>query len=274
MLTAMPGNEVGANREFESLKLRYAALKERVSNQIELYTHLIEVVGPNLRSRYLVLVGQLEHRIFELKTDVIRWRRRFALRQTALNRGETPDLTAIEAELDAEFSEYVKAIKRTLQDIRDAASHYNSPKLSDKEAAELRSAYLDAVKRLHPDINANIGDSAKELWNQIQKAYSNGDWKSVKLLASLVGSVLSGTEHFSASNGGVAELKAACAKLETKSRELTKMSSDTKARAPFTYMSLLEDDGRLAETQAHLKEQIEMLKDQIRAYERAWKDGK
>ena len=270
----MSGNEVGENREFANLKLRYAALKERVANQIELYTHLVEVVGPNLKARYMILVGQLEHRIFELKTDVNRWKRRFALRQKSLNRGEKPDLKAIEIELDAEFAEYIKAIKRELREIKAAASYYNSPKISEDEALKLRSAYLEAIKKLHPDINANLGESAKELWNQIQDAYSNGDWKIVKLLASLVDSVLSGAENFSASKDGIAELEEACAKIEEKSHEISEMSNGMKARAPFTYESLLKDDDRLAETQAHLKEQIEMLKDQIREYERTWKDGK
>lgn len=269
----MSDNEVGENREFANLKLRYAVLKERVANQIELYTHLVEVVGPNLKASYMMLVGQLEHRVFELKTDVNRWKRRFALRQQALNRGEKPDLKAIEIELDAEFAEYIKAIKRELEDIKDAANHYNSAKLSDEKALKLRSAYLEVVKKLHPDINANLGESAKELWNQIQKAYSNGDWKSVELLASLVDSVLSGAENFSASKGGIAELEEACAKLEVKSREITEISNGIRARAPFTYESLLEDDERLAETQAQLKEQIEILKDQVREYERSWKDG-
>ena len=267
----MACNEVGENSEFANLKLRYAALKERVANQIELYAHLVEVVGPNLKAKYMMFVGQLEHRVFELKTDVNRWKRRFALRQKSLNRGEKPNLKAIEDELDAEFAEYVRAIKRELQDIKDAANHYNSPKLSDEESLKLRSAYLEAVKKLHPDINANLGESAKELWNQIQKAYSNGDWKSVELLASLVDSVLSGAENFSASKGGVAELEEACAKLEAKSRELVELSSGIKARAPFTYEPLLKDGDRLAETQAQLKEQIEILKDQVREYERAWK---
>lgn len=73
-------NEVGFSDEYNALKLRYAALRERVANQIEMYTHLAEVVGPNIKARYMMLVGQLEHRVYELKTEVNRWKRRFALR--------------------------------------------------------------------------------------------------------------------------------------------------------------------------------------------------
>ena len=61
-------NEVGFSDEYKALKLRYAALRERVANQIEMFTHLVEVVGPNMKAQYMMLVGQLEHRVYELKT--------------------------------------------------------------------------------------------------------------------------------------------------------------------------------------------------------------
>ena len=65
---------------------------------------------PNMKAQYMMLVGQLEHRVHELKTEVNRWKRRFALRQQYLNRGEKPDFMGIEAELDKEFAEYLAEI--------------------------------------------------------------------------------------------------------------------------------------------------------------------
>ena len=69
--------------------------------------HSTMCVGPNLKTEYMLRIGQLEHRIFQLKTEVARWQRRFTLRQQALNRGETPDLVGIESRLEAEFQDYL-----------------------------------------------------------------------------------------------------------------------------------------------------------------------
>ncbi|MCR5413623.1 MAG: hypothetical protein K6F50_02700 [Kiritimatiellae bacterium] len=70
-------NGEGFGGECMALKLRHGALRERVASQIEMYTHFVEVAGPNLKSRYMMLVGQLEHRVYELKTGVNRWKRRY-----------------------------------------------------------------------------------------------------------------------------------------------------------------------------------------------------
>lgn len=71
-------NEVGFNQEFLRLKMRYEALKEQCASKLELYTHLVEVKGPNIKARYMMLVGQYEHQVFELKAEIARWKRRFA----------------------------------------------------------------------------------------------------------------------------------------------------------------------------------------------------
>lgn len=270
----MSGNEVGENREFENLKLRHAALKERVANQIELYTHLVEVVGPNLKASYMMLVGQLEHSVFELKTDVNRWKRRFALRQQALNRGEKPDLVAIESELDNEFAEYLSEIKKHIEEIKEASLKFHANSLSEEETADLRYAYLVAVKKLHPDINPGLSKSAVDLWNQIQKSYAEKDWTNVRFLVSLVDGVISGGMEFSSSPDGMAGLRDSCERLEVKSQELADEMERMKSAVPFTYESLLGDKELLGQRQAQLNAQIVALEDCIKEYERLWKDGK
>lgn len=266
-------NEIGFCNEYTALKLRHAALKERVASQIELYTHLVEVVGPNLKASYMMLVGQLEHRIFELKTEVSRWKRRFALRQQFLNRGEKPDLVGIEAELDEEFAEYLAEIKKHIEEIRKASDWVNSESFSDEEATQLRTAYLDAVKKLHPDINHDLPQAAANLWNQIQDAYSKRNWTMVRLLSSIVDSVVSGDVDFKPSPGGIEELRDACGRLEAKSREISEMTDRVRSTVPFTYEVLLEDKNLVAEKQGELKAQIDALEDCIRGYERIWNDG-
>ena len=267
-------NEVGFSDEYKALKLRYAALRERVANQIEMFTHLVEVVGPNMKAQYMMLVGQLEHRVYELKTEENRWKRRFALRQQYLNRGEKPDFMAIEAELDKEFAEYLAEVKKHIEEIKEASLRFHAGKLSKKEASDLRCAYLDAVKKLHPDINPGLPQAAIDLWNQIQKAYEEQDWDKVKFLASLVDGVVSGDVDFAASPDGMAALKESCARLEAKSQEIAQETQRVKSTVPFTYEVLLEDEDLVSERQGRLNAQIAALEERVKEYEELWNNGK
>ena len=184
-------NEIGYSEEFRDLLLRYAVLKERVANEIEMYMHYVNNVGPNIKAKYMMLVGCLECTVRRLEVDVNRWKRRFALRQQYLNRGDKPDMVAIEAQLDREFARYVAEIAAYVKELEESKLRWDAEKMSDKEAAAIRYDYLKAVKRLHPDINENLSESAKSLWNQIQQAYAENDWRQLQFLFGLVDDVMS-----------------------------------------------------------------------------------
>lgn len=263
-------NEVGFNGEFTKLGLRHDMLREQVANQLEAYTHLVEVVGPNLKSSYMMLVGQLEHRVFELKTEINRWKRRFALRQQALNRGEKPDFMFIEAELDKEFAEYLEEVRRHLAELKEAALHYHSEKMDEKASSEIRYAYLNAVKKLHPDLNPDLPESAKDLWNQIQNAYGGQDWDQFRFLAGLVDNVVSGTVKFEASKDGLAALRESVDRMAERSREIAERTARLKLQVPFTYEVLLEDEDLVCERQSQLTTQIKALEGCIGEYEEMW----
>lgn len=267
-------NEVGFSQEFAKLQMQHAYLKEECANALELYTRLVEVEGPNIKARYMVLVGQYEHQVFELKAEIARWKRRFTLRQAALNRGEKPDLLAIEVELDKEFAEYLQTVRQHIEEIKEASLLYHSEKLTDEESTALRHAYLNAVKKLHPDLNPNLPQAAVELWNQIQGAYENKDWTQVRFLSGLVDNVVSGKSDFEVTANGLEALKEAIAALQKRCREIADKTTQTKASVPFTYEVLLEDEDLVRARQEQLNAQIEALNGCIKEYEELWKNGK
>ena len=266
-------NEVGFSKEYTGLQLRYDALKEHVANQIELLHTLVCTVGPNIKARYMMFVGCLEYKVYELKVEFSRWKRRFALRQAALNRGETPDLAAIEATLKREFADFMQEIKRQAAEIKENARLFAYKSLSEEEDAAVRLAYLDAVKKLHPDLNPNLPQAAKDLWNEIQAAYAARDWAAVRLLASLVESVASGKEDFASAPDAVAALRAACERLEAKSRELVAESARIQKESPFTYKEFLADEEAVVARQNELKMDIAELKAKIAKCEEEWNNG-
>ena len=266
-------NETEPNKEFAKLSLRHEALKEQVASQIEMYMHLVSTVGPNLKSRYMMLVGQLECQAAKLETDVRRWKRRFALRQQYLNRGEKPDLVAIEAQLDSEFSDYLAKLAASIMEAKNAALRWNEKKMSDTDTNSIRYAYLKAVKKLHPDLNKELSESAKDLWNQIQAAYHKKDWNHLKFLVSLVDGIAAGVPGFAETPDGIKAMREACDQLEAKSREIAKQIADLKANPPFSHETLLADPEKLEHKQNGIKEKIATLKAAVKKYERRWNDG-
>lgn len=266
-------NEISFSNEFRDLLLRYAVLKERVANEIEMYMHYVNNVGPNIKARYMMLVGCLECTVRRLEVDVNRWKRRFALRQQYLNRGDKPDMVAIEAQLDMEFAKYVSEIAAYVKELEESKLRCDAEKMSDEEAAAIRYDYLKAVKRLHPDINENLPESARSLWDQIQQAYAANDWQQLKFLVGLVDDVMSGNAAVVVSHDGFEEMRAACARLEAVAGDVAKKIADLKTGKPFTYEDLLDDPEALAQRQAALNGRIEDLKSAIARYERIWKNG-
>ena len=266
-------NEVGFNREFEALRLRHEALKEQVANQIEMYMHLVNTVGPNIESQYMMLVGQLEWQVMQLDMEVRRWKRRFTLRQMAINRGEKPDMVAIEALLDKEFGEWREKVAAWAKKLGDSKLQYDTVKMSDTDTNAIRCEYLKAVKKLHPDLNRNLSEAAMNLWNQIQEAYAAENWAQLKFLVSLVAEVVSGTAEFAVTPDGLAELREACAQLEAKGREVTIEIEKLKSSEPFTYEVLLEDSVLLERKQDSLRKKIKNLHAAIKKYEEEWNNG-
>ena len=266
-------NEVGFSKEYTGLQLRYGALKEHVANQIEILHALVSTTGPNIKARYMMFIGRLEYKVYELKVEFNRWKRRFALRQAALNRGEVPDLATIEATLDREFATFMRDVKSRADEIKENAKLFTAKHLTDEEDTAVRLAYLNAVKKLHPDLNPNLPQAAKDLWNEIQSAYAKRDWEAVRLLASLVDSVVAGVEDFASAPDAVAALQAACEKLEADSRELAAETVRIQKEPPFIYKEFLADEEAVVARQNELKMDIAELKAKIAKCEEEWNNG-
>ena len=262
--------EVGMNNEWANAKMREGYLREKCAGEVEEYMHLTTCVGPNLKTQYMLCIGQLEHRVFQLKTDIARWQRRFTLRQQSLNRGETPDLVRIEAQLDEEFKEYLRKVKEHLEAMKAAAQHASMARLSEKETAAIRLNYLKAAKRLHPDINPDLPESARELWHKIHDAYANGDWKELEFLVGMVDDVVSGAVETPEGEDALEALKKSIARLEKRLAELQERRIDLEKQEPFIWRKFLEDSEAVAMRQAVLDKKIAELEEVVLEYESLW----
>ena len=264
-------NGIVTSPEWHMLKMREEYLRSKCADVVEVYMHTVSIVGPSLKSLYMVNIGQFESRLFQLKIEIRRWRRRFELRRQALNRGEKPDYIAIEDSLKREFEDYVRQIRERHEALKNAAFNMMQERLSDEETTAIRMEYLNAVKKLHPDINPSLPEVAKELWNKIQRAYDDKNWAELKVLSAMVDDVLEGVQTCTCGDS-IDELRLEVARLEDRLKELSLCLNALWGEEPYVWKDLFENDDEIRARQNALKKLIESAEETISLYERKWKE--
>ena len=58
-------------------------------------------------------------------------------------------------------------------------------KLTTEETVELKKTYRAIVKLIHPDVNDNLSEEQKALWNRVTDAYETGNIEMLKVLYEL-----------------------------------------------------------------------------------------
>lgn len=256
-------------KQRENLKLRYNILRERCAELYERYNHRKYDAGPAIESRYIEEVGQYEFQAFRLEVASARWKRRFELRQIAINLGTEPDYVAIEKTLDAEYAEYEKSMTEKAASMDRAQLYISRGFMTDEDATNIRVLYLTAVKRLHPDVNPGAGRDAQDLLSRISEAYKKREWHEVRFLSGMV-------EHFAGDcikdfdaldeAGKLSE----CERLEQVCGTVREKLSRMDEEIPWCYEVLFDDPERLLAKRRSIEAQIRNLKEQISAYEAKW----
>lgn len=269
-----PNDEVGFNGECNALSLRRSYLREQCADEIGEYMHLKTCVAENLKTDYMLRLGQFECKAFCLKIELARWQRRFTLYQVALNHGEKPDLMAIEAKLDKEFEEFVSKIKENEQAVEDAAGHASMERMDESQSLAIRVEYINAVKRLHPDLNPDLPESAKALWHRIQSAYKSKDWPELSFLVGLVDDVLGGKRDIADVPGGLEGLRKEIAVLVDRLDSLKRRTEILNATEPFIWRKLLRDNDEVARRRELLEKEIDQLTKKVSEYAERWNERK
>ncbi|MBP6964640.1 MAG: hypothetical protein KBC96_09565 [Armatimonadetes bacterium] len=170
--------------EFERMSEECARRRQELAELFEEYEYLNKTLIPNIEATYLTVIGTLQYELLQVQIRVRRLRRKCELIQAALNRGEPVDIGAIENQLDLEFQEWMLRLQSSYADLRYAELRL-SHLMTEEESEEFRSLFRRLVKKLHPDVNPDQSEAAKNLWLQVQAAYENGDLEQLRALALL-----------------------------------------------------------------------------------------
>lgn len=255
----------------KELELRYKMLKERCATLVEEYHMKMFNDATYIENRFMMDLGRYEIKALQLSMEIRRWKKRFALRQEALNAGREPDLILIESMLEKETDLYMEELKSGVEKISRAESYFNNGILSAEETNEIRLMYLKAAKLLHPDVNPHLSEREAGLWNKISEAYKNRAWKDVAFLAELINQTSLSDREFPQGAEGDKALADECCRLDAFCREQEKKTMELREKIPWKYEELLKDRDEVDARKERLLEEICAAEKIIKTYEKKWK---
>ncbi len=248
--------------ELEKLQKEIAQLRTELSMLILERDELQHVICKNVEMEYILAVGVLECKVFELDCQLQRIKRKISLVQTYINHQKKVELEKIEQQLDAEFAAYKKQLESEMNKINAAISRSQGRVLREEEQKELKQLYRTIVKALHPDLHHDLTEAQINLYYNAVDAYKHGDLPALRAIAILVDK----PEESNQSEDTLAKLTKEKERLEQSLQAVNATIDEIKKQYPYTLKSLLDDPDKLSSRKQELQFMIEQYQDTIAQY--------
>ena len=227
--------------ELEELKAEVERLRTELSMLMLERDELKFVICKNIEAEYMLKLGGLEYKAYEAQCNVLRLKRQLELMQARLNRQESIIMAVIETILNTEFAEYQKKLDEQVGKMNEAIERSNADVLSEEETKELKKLYRKIVKALHPDMNPNITDAQRQLFDNAVMAYKNGNLDALRAIAGMIGDADLQVNQTDAKARLLEEKKSLEKLLENVREEIQTIKSEY----PYTMKELLADDEKV-----------------------------
>ena len=135
---------VGISKQYAALREQFELLKTELSKLISDRDYLLNTVKPDLEAQYYLRIGKHQYRLFLIRNEVLRMRRKVELIQACVNRGEDPDLKRIERDLDEVLQKWREEVLELSRKIKQAEFQEKLPRLSFETVSY---THLDVYKR-------------------------------------------------------------------------------------------------------------------------------
>ena len=171
--------------EFVTLKAEVEKLRTEISMLLLERDELRLVICKNIETAYMLALGSLEYKAFELNCEVLRIKRKIDLIQAKKNRQEKIVLSVIEELLDEEFAEFQRQLDEQIDKMNKAIDHSQGRPLTDEETKEIKKLYRSIVKALHPDLHPEVTPAQIQLFQNAVQAYENGDLGNLRIISEM-----------------------------------------------------------------------------------------
>lgn len=248
--------------EHEELKAEIEKLRVELSMLVLECDELILVECKNIEMAYMLSVGALEYKAYELECRVLRLKRKADMIQSRKNRQEKVILSDIEKTLDVEFKDYQAKLDEKIQKMNAALERSQGQVLTDQETAELKKLYRATVKALHPDLHPDLSDAKKRLFQRAVEAYEFGDLAGLRVIAEMVGGSLAQEDEPDKMTYLLKEKE----RLTKLIGEVKKRIASIKSEYPYSMKSIATDPELIKEKRTKLEAYIQELTEVQDAY--------
>lgn len=169
--------------QIEQLKGQIRTVRAHIVELLARMDDIILQQIPQIRADYALKIGCWEQALLEAELAARRARRRLALAQAQVNRGERPQMEAIERRLDDELAGWMAKAEQARISYERALDYLTGSRtMSKADAAELKRLYRLLVRRLHPDVRKADPEQCEGLFLIAQAAYRSGNIAALRSL--------------------------------------------------------------------------------------------
>ncbi|MBE7157117.1 MAG: J domain-containing protein [Rhodospirillales bacterium] len=254
--------------ELDAVRQDCETLRGEVARLLTEAHDLIHITKPHLLAVYQSKLGAWELRRLEAQCAVARLKRKIALVQACVNRGEPVRPAAVEQQLETEFAAWQQQIADAAHTLAGAERHL-SHLMAPEDAAELRRLYRTLVKNLHPDLHPDQGNTDRLLWLRVQEAYGRSDLEEIRALTLLLEKPADRVDDPAPTTASAKDkLLAESDGLKAQVKRLLMEMDGVRSQPPFTMQRDLEDDAWVADRRAALDADRAALVQQREALEK------
>ena len=249
--------------EKHQLKEQLKNLREQIVSLVMEREDILLQQNPIIEADYMVKVGAYEVKMAEAELSARRAKKKLALCQARINKGEEVSEAEVEEELDSELEQWVADLNEKQEKFYSLLDRRSSSRnMSKADSKRLKQLYRKLCKKLHPDLNPLLSEEDKKLFRGVQRAYETGDLAALEAYAW----VLEGGDEVDEREKDIDELTAEIALLEAQVSVQDELLENVKNSYPYNMQDKLANTDWVFKTVQELKEKTKVYEEAFSQY--------